>query len=509
MSPILYLPSQVMTSEQAVSRVQDLIDNYRRHTEDVPSSTLPTAMRLIIRQAFEELAHWTMRIEIYLPQLPMFFPDDIVRQIIIIVVLVHEQRDLLAHPYHTPDAAQYILSRSQISFMTTYLMQLHHNLARARNWLASKEAEHHKHRVNSAILRMHESLCTFTHEDSVTCGEYSSAQCFHCPASLRSSIPSVDALIPDCNYCRRHGLSPSEMHRDFGELGADHLGFLLRNFYPLSLSWKDLPHYRSWRGPNAQRQSNRSHSSGSSSPLCQFLRTVDHLIPVCIGVPRHTFNARWRRAPSDTPSSLSGSDTVFGTGSDRSSQRARRPSLRLDTSCSPNASASRKRHRANDPNLHPWSPAATSAPVAKRARRFSPSLMRSVPRRTIRRTAFFPPPFCAIGRPQTPHRDDADIETDSGFDEGSTTGISLSSCISSSPSLSTASSISSSSSVTAYDSDSDGRCAYVPDLDINDGKKYTSESVMEIDDGEPPANVQRPRRSSWLDALLSLFSLRR
>lgn len=76
MSPILYLPSQVMTSEQAVSRVQDLIDNYRRHTE-VPSSTLPTAMRLIIRQAFEELAHWTMRIEIYLPQLPMFFPDDI------------------------------------------------------------------------------------------------------------------------------------------------------------------------------------------------------------------------------------------------------------------------------------------------------------------------------------------------------------------------------------------------------------------------------------------------
>lgn len=49
----------------------------------------------------------------------------------------------------------------------------------------------------------------------------------------------------------------------------------------------------------------------------------------------------------------------------------------------------------------------------------------------------------------------------------------------------------------------------MPDLDINDGKKYTSESVMEIDDGEPPADVQRPRRSSWLDALLSLFSLRR
>lgn len=99
----LFQPSQVLTFEQAASRVQDLITSYDSgewtsqfatiylielsyaDKRQLPSWTLPARERLKTDAAFETLSQLVEYLQSFLVKLSMLLPDEVIQTVIPIV----------------------------------------------------------------------------------------------------------------------------------------------------------------------------------------------------------------------------------------------------------------------------------------------------------------------------------------------------------------------------------------------------------------------------------------
>ncbi|KAH9950608.1 hypothetical protein B0H21DRAFT_819069 [Amylocystis lapponica] len=226
---MLFLPSQVLTIEQATSRVQYLIDLYKKDNERLPSWTLPASNRAQTDAALAVLIRYVLVLEAFLVKLGMFFPDDVVRTVIAIVVCTHHQQELLSCQ-RSSQHSRYIMTHANALSMSQYLDAVSARLLATLQWVTSDEGKLHRRIVNEAICNMQSSLDHFTHVP---------------PSSQPSSSSSTHPTGPSRRtagqtFDHRHGPALSGPSRwDVVDLSATQdLQLLMRNFVPLGVAYR-------------------------------------------------------------------------------------------------------------------------------------------------------------------------------------------------------------------------------------------------------------------------------
>ncbi|OBZ71693.1 hypothetical protein A0H81_08584 [Grifola frondosa] len=110
--------------------------------------------------ALETLKRHTARLECFLMNIAMFFPDDIVRSAIAIIILARHQFSILSRP-HQQNSARYIMGPWTARSMSRYLETLLLRLCSTWLWTYSEEGVYHRQVVSEAISNMHTSLSDF------------------------------------------------------------------------------------------------------------------------------------------------------------------------------------------------------------------------------------------------------------------------------------------------------------------------------------------------------------
>ncbi|KAI0930760.1 hypothetical protein AcW1_007298 [Taiwanofungus camphoratus] len=260
----LFQPSQVLTFEQAASRVQDLITSYDSDKRQLPSWTLPARERLKTDAAFETLSQLVEYLQSFLVKLSMLLPDEVIQTVIPIVICVHQQRESLSK--HTDGRSpEYILSLSSIRAMIKYLDALVAVLDSTITWIISEEGMDHRRRVNRAIYDMQASLSQFNcraicaWRPHVVDGQYApSCRIATQSTSSDSAIrPPLERLLRDFEGLHtRYSAAPKIDCWDSVDLiAAQDLQLLLRNFEPLdAFRRSQTKHWRGQHDSESRRQ---------------------------------------------------------------------------------------------------------------------------------------------------------------------------------------------------------------------------------------------------------------